>query len=68
MTDPASAEDMPALVDTLSAAQIIFGDSRRKNLHRLYMMIRRDEISARRIGGRWFIPRAAMLELLADTS
>ena len=53
-------EELPLLIDTKRACMMLFGDDRRKNFYRLYTMIDRGEIAARKLGDRWFIPRAAM--------
>lgn len=39
---------------------MLFGSGDRKNLYRLYAMIDREEITAKKLGDRWFIPRAEM--------
>ena len=52
--------DLPLLLDTRLACQMLFGSGDRKNLYRLYAMIDRDEISAKKLGDRYYIPRAEM--------
>ena len=58
--------ELPLLIDTKRACMMLFGDDRRKNFYRLYQMIERGEIGARKLGERWFIPRAAMQQFLDD--
>lgn len=52
MTD----DEFPALVDSRKACEILFGSNERKNVYRLYAMIERGDIAARKLGDRWFIP------------
>ena len=57
-------KDLPLLIDTGLACEMLFGSSYRTDLYRLYAMIEREEIGAKKFGGRWFIPRAEMQKFI----
>lgn len=52
--------ELPLLIDSKTAVQMLFGNNDRKNLYRFYAMIDREEIAAKKIGDLWFVPRAEM--------
>jgi hypothetical protein len=70
MTDPAQplldAKGLPLLIDSKTACQMLFGDDDRKHFYRLYAMIEREDIIARKMGRNWFIPRSEMEKFLAN--
>jgi len=43
---------------------MLFGDDDRKHFYRLYAMIEREDIIARKMGRNWFIPRSEMEKFL----
>jgi len=60
------AKGLPLLIDTKSACRMLFGDDDRKHFYRLYAMIEREDIIARKMGRNWFIPRSEMEKFLAN--
>jgi hypothetical protein len=60
------SDNLPLLINTKQACNMLFGNDDRKNFYRLYTMIKRGEISTRKLGDRWFIPRAEMQQFLDD--
>jgi len=60
--------DLPLLIDSRDACLKLFGDASRKNFYRLYQMIDRDEIGAKRLGDRWFIPRREMQKYIDENT
>ena len=59
-------EPLPLLLDSRAACKILFGSNARKNKYRLYAMIDREEIAAKKIGDRWFVPGAAMQKFIDE--
>ena len=58
--------ELPLLIDSGEACELLFGSKTRKNFYRLYEMIDREEIAGTKIGGRWFIPGKAMQKFIDD--
>ena len=47
---------------------MLFGSTKRKYYYRLYEMIDREEIAAKKMGDRWFIPGPAMQRFIDEQS
>jgi len=60
----ALTKELPLLIHTGLACEMLWGSSHRTDLYRLYAMIEREEIGAKKLGGRWFIPRAEMQKFI----
>ena len=63
--------DLPLLIPTNDAIEMLFGrtedrSKRRRQLYRLYEMIDREEIGARKIGDRWYIKGSSMKDFVDD--
>ena len=65
-----STEELGPLVSARKSCEALFGSTDKADRYRLYAMIGRDEISAKKIGNRWFVPQAEIVRWLdgADTS
>jgi len=64
MTD----ENLPLMIDSSQAVKMIFGSTDRKYYYRLYEMIEREEIGAKKLGDRWFILGASMKKLIDENT
>ena len=62
------ANDLPLLIDSRAACEMLFGSADRKHFYRLYEMIEREEIGATRLGDRWFIPKNSMKKFIDEQS
>lgn len=51
------------LYTATEACQIIFGDSKKSTMNRMYRMLNDGAIDAERVGGTWFISRKTLVEL-----
>ena len=56
-------EDTSLLVNSTQACSMLFGNSTESTKMRLYRMIKRDEISARKFGRDWWIPRTEIARI-----
>jgi hypothetical protein len=59
---------LPMMIDSRQAVQMIFGSTDRKHYYRLYEMIEREEIGAKKLGDRWFIPGTAMQKFIDENT
>lgn len=64
-----STEELGPLLSGRKACEALFGSSRKADRERLYAMIDRKEITAKKIGERWFVRQAEVVRWLdgADT-
>ena len=62
--------ELTPLVSAVKACEALFGSRGTTDRYRLYRMIDREEIGAKKIGRRWFIPRTEVERWLdgKDTS
>ena len=58
--------DLPLIIDSTTAVEMLFGGRKRKYYYRLYEMIEREEIAAKKIGDRWFIPGKEMQRFIDE--
>ena len=57
-------EELPLLIDSKQACEMLFGSNDRAMKYRLYAMIEREETAATKLGTRYFIPRAEMQKFI----
>jgi|TARA_R100000458_G_scaffold11366_1_gene9166 hypothetical protein len=57
---------LPLLVETRHAAIILFGEANRKNLYRLYKLIKSGAIKSKKLGANYWILKSELERLAAD--
>lgn len=65
MTSTSHSKDIKdkLLYTATEACEIIFGDTKKSTMNRMYRMLNDGTIYAERVGGTWFIPRKVLVEL-----
>lgn len=65
MTSTSHSKDIKdkLLYTATEACEIIFGDTKKSTMNRMYRMLNDGSIYAERVGGTWFIPRKVLVEL-----
>jgi len=61
-------ENLPLMIDSRQAVKMIFGSTDRKHYYRLYEMIERKEIGAKKLGDRWFILGTSVKKLIDENT